>query len=75
VIQVQSYVAQARSTEVAALDAYAQAKTQFERSIGQTLPIHNVSIDEAFRGVSSHASSPLPPSAATAPAAATPARQ
>jgi outer membrane protein TolC len=73
VIQVQSYVAQARSTEVAALDAYAQAKTQFERAIGQTLPIHNVSIDEAMRGESTRVSSPLPPPAAPAPG--TPARQ
>jgi hypothetical protein len=54
-------VAQARSTEVAALDAYAQAKVQFERSIGQTLSIHNVSIDEALRGQSSRPTSPLPP--------------
>ena len=51
VIQYQSYVAQARSTEVAALDAYAKAKMQYERSIGLTLNNHNVSIDEAFKGV------------------------
>jgi outer membrane protein len=51
VIQYQSYVAQARSTEVAALDAYAKAKVQYERSTGLTLNNHNVSIDEAFKGV------------------------
>jgi outer membrane protein len=51
VIQYQSYVAQARSTEVAALDAYAKAKVQYERSTGLTLNIHNVSIDDAFKGV------------------------
>ena len=57
-IQYQSYVAQARSTEVAALDAYAKAKTQYERSVGLTLNNHNVSIDEAFKGVVQRVSSP-----------------
>jgi outer membrane protein len=51
VIQYQSYLAQARSTEVAALDAYAKAKVQYERSAGLTLANHNVSIDDAFKGV------------------------
>jgi outer membrane protein TolC len=68
VIQVQSYVAQARSTEVASLDAYAQAKTQYERAIGLTLANHNVSIDEAMRGQSSRASTPLPPATPAATA-------
>ena len=58
VIQYQSYVAQARSTEVAALDAYAKAKTQYERSVGLTLDNHNVSIDEAFKGVVQRTSTP-----------------
>jgi outer membrane protein TolC len=58
VIQYQSYVAQARSTEVASLDAYAKAKTQYERSVGLTLDNHNVSIDEAFKGVVSRTSTP-----------------
>jgi outer membrane protein len=61
VIQYQSYLAQARSTEVAALDAYAKAKVQYERSIGSTLTAHNVSIDEAFKGVVQRASSPAIP--------------
>lgn len=68
VIQYQSYVAQARSTEVAALDAYAKAKDQFERSIGLTLNIHNVSIGEAFTGVVHRTSVPAIPPAAPAPA-------
>jgi len=59
VIQYQSYLAQARSTEVAALDAYAKAKVQFERSVGSTLTVHNVSIDEAFKGVVQRVSSPV----------------
>ena len=61
VIQYQSYVAQARSTEVAALDAYAKAKTQYERSVGLTLTNHDVSIDEAFKGVVQRVSSPVIP--------------
>jgi outer membrane protein len=62
VIQYQSYLAQARSTEVAALDAYAKAKVQYERSIGSTLTDHNVSIDEAFKGVVQRVSTPaIPP--------------
>lgn len=61
VIQYQSYVAQARSTEVAALDAYAKAKVQYERSVGSTLTAHNVSVDEAFRGVVQRTSSPAIP--------------
>ena len=65
VIQYQGYVAQARSTEVAALDAYAKAKVQYERSVGLTLNNHNVSIDEAFKGVVPRVSTPvIPPAAA-----------
>lgn len=64
VIQYQSYLAQARSTEVAALDAYAKAKVQFERTIGSTLAAHNVSIDEAMKGVVQRASTPAVPSPA-----------
>jgi outer membrane protein len=61
VIQYQSYVAQARSTEVAALDGYAKAKDQYERSIGLTLNNHNVSIDEAFKGIVQRVSTPALP--------------
>lgn len=63
VIQYQSYVAQARSTEVAALDAYAKAKVQYERTIGSTLAAHNVSIEDAFKGVVQRVSSPVIPPA------------
>jgi outer membrane protein TolC len=50
VIQYENYVAQARSSEVAARGAWAKAKNQFERVLGQTLTNHNVSIDEAMKG-------------------------
>jgi outer membrane protein TolC len=68
VIQYQSYVAQARSTEVAALDAYAKAKVQFERATGQTLANNNVTIDEAYKGVVNRVSAPAIPPPAPAPA-------
>jgi outer membrane protein TolC len=58
VIQYQGYVAQARSTEVAALDAYVKARNQFERSVGATLTNHNVVIDQALKGVVPRASVP-----------------
>lgn len=48
--QYQSYVAQARSTEVSARGTYAKAKTQLERAIGLTLQNHNVAIDEVMHG-------------------------
>ncbi len=80
VIQYQSYVAQARSTEVAALDAYAKAKAQYERALGLTLDIHNVSVDEAHSGIVQRVSSPaipppaIPPPAIPPPAAPPPGR-
>lgn len=48
--QYQSYVAQARSTEVSARGTYAKAKTQVERAVGMTLQNHNISVDEVMRG-------------------------
>ncbi len=64
VIQYQSFLAQARSTEVAALDAYAKAKVQFERTLGSTLAAHDVSIDDALRGSVQRVSLPNVPPAA-----------
>ena len=50
VIQFQSFLAQARSTEVAAKGAYAKAKLALDRATGRTLETNNVSIDEAYQG-------------------------
>jgi outer membrane protein len=50
VIEYQSYLAQAQSTEVAAKGAYAKAKIALERAIGSILETDHVSIDEAVRG-------------------------
>lgn len=48
--QYESYVAQARSTEVSARGTYGKAKTQLERAIGMTLQNHNIAVDEVMRG-------------------------
>lgn len=77
VIQYENYVAQARSTEVAARSAYAKARTQLERVTGFTLANHNVSVDDAVNGVSRRPPTALPtPSAPrpSAPAQAAPAQ-
>jgi len=50
VIQYQSYVAQARSAEVAALGAYSKARTQLDSVMGIILRANNVTLDEAFKG-------------------------
>jgi outer membrane protein len=60
VIQYESYLAQARSTEVAAKGEYAKAKIALERATGETLEVNEVSIDEAAKGRVSHPSTPLP---------------
>jgi outer membrane protein len=67
VIQYQGFLAQAKSTQVAALDAYAKAKAQFERAAGLTLDVHNVSIDEALKGQSRQAPATPPATPAVIP--------
>jgi outer membrane protein TolC len=64
VIQYESFVAQARSSEVAARGAWAKARNQYERVLGVILVNHQVSIDEAARGQISRQSVPeIPPAA------------
>jgi len=50
VIQYQSYVAQARSAEVAALGAYSKARTQLDSVMGIILRANNIALDEAYKG-------------------------
>jgi outer membrane protein TolC len=50
VIQYESLLAQARSTEVAARSAYVKARTGLERAIGTILENNRISIDAAARG-------------------------
>jgi outer membrane protein TolC len=50
VIQYQTYLAQARSTEVAAKGAYVKAKLALDRATARTLEVNQVSIQEARNG-------------------------
>jgi outer membrane protein len=50
VLQYQSYLAQARSTEIAAKSTYAKARTALDRAIGMTLVRNNVSVADAYHG-------------------------
>jgi outer membrane protein len=60
VMQYQSFLAQARSTEVAAKGVYIKAKTALERAIGMTLENHNISVDEVLDEKVSRSPSTLP---------------
>jgi outer membrane protein len=50
VIQYESLLAQARSTEVAAKSAYVKARAALERATGSILADSRISIDAAYRG-------------------------
>ncbi|MGH9664675.1 MAG: TolC family protein, partial [Bryobacteraceae bacterium] len=50
VIQYQSYVAQAKSTEVAAESAYVNARAALQRAVGSILDDNHVSFDAALNG-------------------------
>jgi outer membrane protein len=60
VIQYQTYLAQARSTEVAAKGAYAKAKVALDRATASTLDVSQVSIQEAQNGRVARPSAPIP---------------
>jgi outer membrane protein TolC len=50
VLNYQSMLAQAKSTEVASRDAYAKARIQLERAVGRTLEANGISFETAYRG-------------------------
>jgi outer membrane protein len=60
VIQYQTYLAQARSTEVAAKGAYAKARVALERAIASTLEVNQVSVQEAQNGRVSRPAARIP---------------
>lgn len=60
VIQYQTYLAQARSSEVAAKGAYAKAKLALDRATATTLEVNQVSIQEAQNGRVSRPAARLP---------------
>jgi outer membrane protein len=50
VIQYQDFLAQARSTEVAARNVYVKARAALERAAGTIVEDHGIRVQEAFRG-------------------------
>jgi outer membrane protein len=50
VIQYESLLAQAKSTEVAAMSSYVKAKAALQRATGTILDQHNISYDAAVKG-------------------------
>ena len=50
IVQDQSYLAQARGTEVAARSDWMKARIALDRSLGDLLDENNISLDEAIRG-------------------------
>lgn len=60
ITQYQSFVAQARSSEVAARNTWIKAHNALERALGHTLEANAVSVDEAVRGTVSRPPAALP---------------
>jgi outer membrane protein len=60
VIQYQTFLAQAQSTEVAAKGGYAKARVALDRATASTLEVNQVSIQEAQKGRVSRPSAPIP---------------
>jgi len=50
VIQYQSLLAQAKSTEIAAQSSYAKARAALQRAVGSILDDNHISIDNAIKG-------------------------
>jgi outer membrane protein TolC len=59
-IQYETMLAQAQSTEVAAKGAYAKAKIALERATASTLDVYRVSIQEAAKGLVSRPPARIP---------------
>ena len=58
IIQYQNFVAQSRSSEVAALGAYVKARSRLDSVTGIVLRANGVSVDEALKGKISRVSEP-----------------
>jgi outer membrane protein TolC len=54
VIQYQTFLSQARSTEVAARNVYVKARAALDRATGTIVEDHGISVQEALRGRLSH---------------------
>jgi outer membrane protein TolC len=79
VIQDTQALTAAESSEVAARAAYAKGRVEMDRSTGQILTNHGISVDEAYRGSVSRPPDPIPvtppPPAVQSPAPQAPAQQ
>jgi len=64
VIQQQRDLVGAQYAESAALVSYSNAKIALDQSLGATLEVNHISIDEARAGRITAAPAPLPPEAA-----------
>ncbi len=60
VIQAQRDLAMARSVEVQAMNNYAKARVELDRSTGQTLAKNNISLEEAYQGTVKRTPDPIP---------------
>jgi outer membrane protein TolC len=60
VIQYQSYLSQARSTEVVSKANYFKARAALDRAVGASLEKNNISVGEAYRGKVSRPPTPPP---------------
>jgi outer membrane protein TolC len=60
ITQYQSFVAQARSSEVAARNTWIKSRNALDRAMGRTLEVNGVSIEEAARGQVSRPPAALP---------------
>jgi outer membrane protein TolC len=60
IMQYQSFVAQARSTEASTRGTYVKARNALERATGETLDNNHVSLDDAYRGQVSRPPDPIP---------------
>jgi outer membrane protein len=54
VIQYQSYLSQARSTEVVARGNYFKARAALDRALGTSLEVNRISFEQAYHGTAVH---------------------
>jgi len=65
IVQDESYLAQARSTEVVARSTYIKSKVALQRALGTLLEDSGIGLDEAIRGQLPPSAAPIVPPAAT----------
>ena len=61
VIQYESYLAQARATELVARGNYFKTRAALDRALGTSLQVNDITFDEAYRGQVARQPSTIPP--------------